>query len=411
MKYINRYVTALALGFNCGLIYAFLGSILTAYLNDNRISLALIGFLSLRMLPYSFKPMWAPLVDNLHIKMFHRNFGQRKAWVISSQCIIILFVILLGAVDVQKHLNIFFSMAVLITFLYSTADIALDGYRIELFGGKATSRGGAFTMLGFTVGLLVSGSFGLYLSSIYSWRLVFFLIVMFLLPGLVIISLSKDNRVLENEDLPLKFRFWIKENFIKAIVTLFKRDKIIFILLMIGFYKMSDGYLKTMFIPFLTQIGFDKMDIATAKAFGTIGSVLGGFAAVKIINKIGMLWSLLIAEMLAAGSNLLFPILIFSPSKLLLCFINSIDTFCGGICYITVLSYMSSMCSNKKFTASHFAILTSVSVVFRTLLSGTSGWVAANTGWTQFFIISAVLSLPSFVCMYFLFFKNNFRNK
>jgi MFS transporter, PAT family, beta-lactamase induction signal transducer AmpG len=406
MKKINRHLTVLALGFNGGLIYAFLGVILTAYLNDNRISLAVIGFLSLRMLPYSFKPMWAPFVDNLHIKLFHRNFGQRKAWAITSQCMIIFFVIILGIVNVQKHINLFFIISLLVAFMYSTADIALDGYRIELFGKRATSKGGAVTMLGFTAGLLVSGSFGLYLASVLSWQTVFFLIIMCLIPGLLVISLSKDNRILKSKNLPIKFRYWVKENFTQAVITLFRRDKIIFILLIIGFYKMSDGYLQTMLIPFLTQVGFLKVEIAIAKACGTIGTVLGGFAAIKIIKRLGMLRSLLIAEILAAGSNLLFPLLIFKQNKFLLYVVNSIDTFCGGICYLVLLTYMSSMCTNKKFTASHFAILTSISVVFRTLLSGTSGWMVNQTGWNYFFIISAALSLPSILCMYFLFFRN-----
>ena len=404
---MNRHITALALGINCGLVYALLGSTLTVYLDDNRISLALIGLLSLRMFPYSLKPLWSPLIDNFHIKLFRKDFGQRKAWLVTSQCILILCIMALGAINVQKYINVFFCIAALIAFVSATSDIALDGYRIELFEGSDISKGSFFTVLGFRAGLFVSGAFGLYLAALYPWQVVFFLMGIFLIPGLIIIILSKDNRIAIDDYPKLKFRSWIKHNLTQAIHTLFKLDKIIFVLLLLGFYKVSDAYLDTMLMPFLTQVGFSKTDIAQAKTIGIITGVIGNFVGVKTISKLGMRWNLLGAEILAAITNLLFLLLIcFNPNNLLLYVINGIESFCGGICNIALMSYMSSMCINKKFTASHFAILTSVSIIFRTLLSGTSGWVVVQTSWIQFFIISALLSLPSILCIYLLFFKN-----
>jgi len=407
MPNINRYITAFALGINSGLIYALLNSTLTAYLDDNRVSLAVIGLLSLRMLPYSLKPVWSPFVDALHIKLFKKGFGQRKSWLITSQCVLIVCLMLLSAIDVQQHLNIFFGMALLIAFMGATSDIALDGYIIELFEKELMSKGSSLTILGFRIGLFVSGALGLYLAAVYSWQTVFMLMGIFLIPSILVIYFSKDNRIVAEEHSALRFRFWIKENFVQAIVTLFKRDKIIYIILLLGFYKVSDGYLTTMFIPFLTRVGFLKADIASAKAFGIIAGIAGTFVGVKIIDRVGLFWSLLGAEILSAFTNLLFPLLIyFKQNQLLLYFISSTEYFCSGISNVVLFSYMSLMCNNKRFTASHFALLTSFSVIFRILLSSTSGWVVAQTNWFQFFIISAALSLPSILCMYFVFFKN-----
>jgi PAT family beta-lactamase induction signal transducer AmpG len=229
----------------------------------------------------------------------------------------------------------------------------------------------------------------------------------FLVPSLLVICFSKDNRIVAEEHSALRFRFWIKENFIKAIAILFKRKKIIYIVFLLGFYKVSDAYVDTMLIPFLTQVGFYKVNIATAKMIGIITGILGTFVGVKIIHKVGMMWSLLSAEILAAITNLLFLFLIyFEKNKTLLYVINGAESFFGGIANIVLISYMSSMCNNKKFIASHYALLASFSIVFRVLLSSTSGWLVVEMGWLQFFIISALLSTPSLLCMYFIFFRN-----
>ena len=407
MPKINKYITALALGFNSGLVYALLGSTLTAYLDDNRISLVLVGFLSLRMMPYSFKPAWSPFVDNLRIKLFRKNFGQRKAWLIASQIVIILCMMLLGLVNVQQHLNIFFYITLLIAFMGATSDIALQGYRIELFEEGSEHKGNSYVVLGFRIGLFISGSFALYLAAIYAWKVIFFLMGLFLIPSLLVISLSIDKRIVKEERSTLRFKFWIKENFIKAIGTLLKLDKIIYIVFLLGFYKVSDAFIDTMLLPFLTQVGFLKADIANTKLIGIITGIIGTFAGVKIISKVGMIWSLLSAEILSAITNLLFLFLIyFEQNKMLLYVVNGIESFCGGIANIVLISYMSSMCTNKKFTASHFAWLNAFSIIFRILLSSASGWAVVEMGWSQFFIISALLSLPSVLCIYFIFFRN-----
>ncbi|NRA73369.1 MAG: MFS transporter [Rickettsiales bacterium] len=407
MCHINRYITAISLGFNSGLIYAFLGSTLTAYLDDHQISLVLIGLLSWRMFPYSLKPLWAPIVDNLHIKLFRRSFGQRKTWLISAQCMLIVCLVILGLIDVSSYFLLFLCVTVLTSFVAATSDIALEGYRIELFKGASINKGSSFNILGFRVGLFVSGALGLYLAALYPWHVVFLLMAVFLVPGVLIISLSKDNRFLENEATKIKFKVWIKQNFTEALTTLFKLDKIAYVILLLGFYKVSDGYLDTMLLPFLNDIGFNKSEVAYAKTVGIITGVVGNFVGVKVINKLGMGWSLLGAEALASITNLLFLLLIaWSNNNGLLYTINAVESFCGGICNITLMSYMCSMCTNKRFTASHFAILTSVSIIFRTLLSGTSGWIVMEAGWKYFFIISSALSFPSIICVYFLFFKN-----
>jgi PAT family beta-lactamase induction signal transducer AmpG len=285
----------------------------------------------------------------------------------------------------------------------ATSDIALHGYRIELFEKGMMSKGSSFNVLGFRLGLFISGSCGLYCANLYSWPSVFLLIGACLVPGMIVIGLSKDNRILREDKTRKGLLFWAKDNFVQSIITLFRQDKIVYVLLLLGFYKVSDGYLDAMFIPFSRQMGFSQEDVATARAVGIFTGVIGNFIGVKVIERIGMKLSLLTAEAFAATTNLLFILLIYlEQSTCLYLSISGVESFFSGISNIVLLSYISSICSNKKFTASHFAILTSFSMILRTLLSGASGWVAIQTGWVQFFVISSMLSIPAILCMYFL---------
>jgi PAT family beta-lactamase induction signal transducer AmpG len=399
--HINRYITSFFLGLNSGLVYALLVITLVGYLDSNNISLPVIGMLSLIMLPYSCKPIWSPFVDNFRIGLFRRNFGQRKEWILISQSILIVCLIVLGTIDLQ--LSLFFFIAFIIALMGATSDIALHGYRIELFKKGLMSKGSSFNVLGFRLGLFVSGSCGLYLAAFYSWPVVFLLIGACLIPGMIVIGLSKDSRVLRVDRARSGLLLWAKDNFVQSIITLFKQDKILYVILLLGFYKVSDGYLDAMFIPFSRQIGFSQADVANARAVGIFTGVIGNFIGVKIIERIGMRLCLLSAEAFAAITNLFFILLIYSGrSTSLYLSISGVESFFSGISNIVLLSYISSICSNKKFTASHFAILTSFSMILRTLLSGTSGWLAIQTGWAQFFIISSMLSVPAILCMYFL---------
>jgi PAT family beta-lactamase induction signal transducer AmpG len=289
----------------------------------------------------------------------------------------------------------------------ASSDVALDGYRIELFENESASKANALTIFGFRIGLFISGSIGLYLAVIYPWPIVFLLMGIFLIPGLIVIFLSADDRILPQGRSGEGIKLWFRDNFIYAIHSLFIRKKIFYILLLIGFYKVSDGYLDTMLLPFLDQMGFSKLDVANAKAIGIVTGIAGNFLGVKIIHKFGMHLGLLGAEVFASISNLFFLFLVyFGKSDMLLFILNGTESFFSGISNIVLMSYMSSMCNNKKFTASHFAILTSFSMIFRTLLSCTSGLVVIQAGWQSFFITSALLSIPSLLCIYFLFFRN-----
>jgi PAT family beta-lactamase induction signal transducer AmpG len=224
-----------------------------------------------------------------------------------------------------------------------------------------------------------------------------------------IIWFSKDNRQIENINPCKEYKQLFKDNFIQPFKELFKLKHFALILPLIAFYKASDGYLDAMLIPFLIDIGFTKAEIAfysqtVGITFSIIGSLAGGF----VLSKINIIRCLIIAEVLASCTNLLFLTLTqIGYNCLLLGMINSIESFFSGICNITIIHYMSSLCQNKRFTATHYAILSSIAGLTRALLSSSSGFIALNLGWVSFFIVSSLLSIPTLSCIYMLYKKHN----
>jgi PAT family beta-lactamase induction signal transducer AmpG len=400
----RNLLTALFLGINSGLIYALLGSTMTAYLTDMKIELVTIGFLTLRMMPYSLKYLWAPTVDSLKVDFFPAHFGQRKSWIISMQILLIMLIASLGFLDASLNLTAFFCMVLLTAFVAATYDIAMDAYRIELFKKAANSQGNSFVMLGWRIGLITSAAFGLYLSAFVSWKWVFMILAAFIFPCIAVVYFSEETRAFKSSPKTFRMKTWFKEHFVQPFKSFVKLPEFYMIILLIAFYKMSDGYLDAMLIPFLREIGFSKTEIATlSNATAIIASICGTFVGAYLFDKYNIIKVLFGAEVLAAATNLLFIILAHAGSiPELLVPIAFLESFCSGICNVVLICYMSSLCQHK-FTATHYAILISISGFSRTLMSSSSGLVASCLGWEQFFIISTLLSIPSLICIsYFL---------
>jgi PAT family beta-lactamase induction signal transducer AmpG len=407
---LRRLATALTLGVNSGIVYAFLVSTTTAYLKDSGLPLTVIGFFSISTMPFSLKYFWSPFLDNYKLKLLPVNFGQRKSWILVMQFFLFLSIASFGFIDITKNMSWALALLVLIGFLGATSDISLEAYRIELFSKKESGMGYSLVVYGFRIGFIISGIFGLWLSSKLPWKDVFIVIAAFILPCMVIIAISPDKKILQKNSRILSYKKWVLFYFWEPIKEFTKLPNFMFVLLVIAFYKVSDAYLDSMSLPFLMDIGFSKSEIAgiakTCSMFGAIvGTLIGGILITKLELKI----NLLLAETLAAITNLQFLIFLkVEKSLMILGVINFIESLSYGISNITLITYMSSLCS-KKFTATHYAILISISAFSKGLLSPTSGFVAENFGWQNFFVISSMFSIPSIFCIYLLYWHKNNR--
>ena len=407
-RLVQKLITALTIGVNSGIVFAFLVTTIVAYFKDAGLSLAVIGFFSIKTLPFSFKYFWSPFADNYKLKLFPNNFGQRKSWILLMQAFLFVSIALFGFIDTNQHMVAVLILLLLIGFFGATYDIALEAYRIELFSTKESGVGNGFVVYGYRIGFIISGIFALYLSTVTSWKYVFIVLALFILPCMIIIWFSHDEKVIARKARKLSYKEWFISYFLEPAKEFIRIPKFGLVLLTIAFYKVSDAYLDSMSIPFLMDVGFSKNEIAgVAKTCGMVGTIVGTFLAGILIAKLKFRINLLLSEVLAALTNLQFLIFLkIQPNLIVLGIVHFIENFSYGLCNLALITYMSSFC-DRRFTATHFAILISVSQLSRSLLSPTSGLVAENLGWQNFFIISTLFSIPSILCIYLLYWRNN----
>ena len=400
LRNVKWIAFALALGIDSGIVFALLVSTSKAYLVDNHFSLELIGLSSLIVMPYSLKYLWSSSVDYFSIRIFPPTFGQRKGWIVLMQICLFLLIPMIGLIDLKSHKMMLFVLLLVIAIFGATHDVAMQAYRIEVFGANKQGRANSLVIFGFRVGFIISNIFALYLSTIIEWKWVFYVIALFMLPSTIVIWCSTDNKVANKQKhKDIKTLLWY--NVIYPLILLKKVRNIGFIIIFIAFYKVSDTYIDSMQIAFFINVGFTKTQIAMiAKVVGTASAILGTFAGGLLIDRCRIELCLFMAEILAATSNLLFIIFLYVGVSLpALVTVNMVENICYGISNVVLITYMGTLC-NRKFTATHFALMECIAITSRTILASTSGFVSAYYGWFIFFIISALLSIPSLLCIY-----------
>ena len=409
-RLIQNLITALTIGLNSGIVFAFLVTTTVAYFKDAGLSLAVIGFFSIKTLPFSFKYFWSPFADNYKLKLFPPHFGQRKSWMLLMQAFLFISIASFGFIDINQHTVAVLILLLLIGFFGATYDIALEAYRIELFSKETAGIGNGFVVYGYRIGFVISGIFALYLSTIIAWKYVFIILALFILPCMAVIWVSRDERIIAKKTHRLNYKEWFISHFIEPIKEFLRMPRFTLVLLTVAFYKVGDAYLDGMSIPFLLDVGFSKNEIAgVAKTCGMIGTIVGTFVAGILIAKLKFRINLLLSEVLAALTNLQFLIFLkIQPNLIVLGIVNFIESLSYGLCNLALITYMSSLC-NRKFTATHFAILISISQLSRSLISPTSGVVVETFGWQNFFIVSTLLSIPSILCIYLLYWRYNYK--
>ena len=397
---LRNLIVSFFMGISTGVVYAFIGSTFSVYLHESGISVAIIGLLAFRLTPYSYKFLYAPFVESIRLPFFPKNFGQRRSWMISMQVLIMISISSLALINQENIFTLCFA-ATFIALLGATHDIALGGYRVELFSEKERGRGTSINILGFRSGFTLSGVGGLFLTSFLSWKMSFLCIASFILPSmLILIFVAKDNKIVTDTYSTQKLHEWFKNNVLEVIVSLVKLPKFYFAILIVAFFKVSDAYLEAMLLPFLLEIGFSKLQLATVvKSVGVFFMVFGTFIGAWLVDKMTTKAYLIIAECLSAATNLLFiTLLVYGANIKLLFVINALECTAGGIVNVACINYMSSLC-NKRLPAASYAVLYSISALIRFNIATSSGFVAQYLGWKSFFITSALLSLPSIIAV------------
>lgn len=408
--YANPLVIALfLLGLSSGAPFGILAEPLIARLAETGVSKTEIGFFALLSLPYSLKIIWAPIVDRVGFPGLGRVFGRRRGWALASQTCLLAAIVALGLADPALSLGLTAVCALAVAFSSATQDIVLDAYRIEVLDESCMAAGAATMVFGWRAGQAGGAAAGLLLADALPWPVVFSLLGLSVVVGMVTLvvcpepsngraSIAPPERSKENS--PKKrladIADWFNEAFLAPLKDLSKRQGWIAIFLFILLYKFGDAVLAVMKVPFFLEIGFTKTEIAeVVKVFGFFPIVAGGFMGGLLLARVGLMTGLLICGVLMAASNLVFIIQAQAGADLtVLAFTIAIENVTTGMGTAAFVAYLSSLCS-IAYTATQYALLTSLMAASRTVFSSGAGWLADQVTWPVFFIASTLAAIPA----------------
>ena len=383
-----------------GLPLALTSSTLTVWLSEAGVSKASIGIFAAVALPYSIKFLWAPLLDGIKLPFF----GKRLGWIAATQIFMAGAMALMAFSNPQASPWLTGFAALLLAFFSASHDVVKDAYRVEILTEEEQGAGAAAFVFGYRIGMILSTAGALYLATYTNWQTTYLLMgVAMLLLLLPLLMAKEPAEHREQNNLPHTVVAWLRYYVVTPFREFLQRPDALLILSFILLYRMADAFLGIMANPFYIELGFSKTDIAeVVKLYGLIATLVGSAVGGAIVFRLGIYKSLWIGELVAGFSNLMFIWQAHvGAEKYALAITITTDNLSGGIATAAMLAFMAGIC-NRQFTATQFALLTSLSAVGRSWLSTPSGWVAETFGWSEFFIISTVITAPSLIILWCL---------
>ena len=396
----RRQLVIFLMGFSSGLPLLLGFSTLSYWLAKEGVALAAIGGLLTVSTPYSLKFLWAPALDHVRLPVFTRLLGRRRGWALFIQILLMGAIVALGASDPADNLVYMAAMALLVAFLSASQDIAIDAYRIEILDEGEQGAGAAMTQAGYRIGLLAAGAGALALADFISWFWVYAVMAALVSVGMIAVLIAPEPaRFLPREHTRVDLRLALIEPFAEFLTRNGLKGTMV-ILAFVLLYKYGDAVAGAMANPFYHQIGFSGVEIASVtKALGVAATLVGVFAGGALVAKAGVFTALLIGGVLQALTNLIFAWLATVGADIsVLAIAVGADSFTGGLGSAAFVAYLSGLC-NVAFTGPHFALLTSLMALGRTVLAASSGFIAEQAGWAGFFIATTGLAVPGLLLL------------
>jgi len=390
----RRMLICVFTGFASGMPLYLLLNLLPAWLRTEGISLKAIGLFALIQFPYTWKFLWAPLLDRYVLPL-----GRRRGWIFLTQFCLVIIIALLGQLSPKDDLNAIVWLAALLALASATADIALDAYRRELLGEKELGLGNSVHVNAYRIAGLVPGSLSLILADRLPWDMVFFITALFMLPGMVMALLIKEPAIAGGA--PRTLRDAVVEPFREFIGRAGLKEALL-ILAFIFFYKLGDSMATALATPFYLDMGYAKSDIGlVAKHAGlwpaVIGGMLGGlwmislginralwlFGIVQLVTIFGFVW---LAELGPQAT-------IDSAALIRLAVVIGMEALGVGLGTAAFVAFIARA-THPLYTATQFALFSSLAAVPRTFVNATTGWLVEWMGWTTFFVLCVILAVP-----------------
>ena len=418
-----RVLIVMFLGFSAGLPLALTGSTIQVWSAQSGVDLKTIGFFTLVGTPYTLKFLWAPIVDAVDVPILSRLLGRRRGWLVFSQLLLMATIVFLAFCDPAISPWTVALGALLIATASATQDIVIDAFRVESLDKSEQAAGMASYVAAYRIGMLASTVGVLYLVAAFelfgfattaAWSLSFIGMAVLVLIGVfttIAATEPQQSAVAEAAHAGEKNSVMrVAQAAYKAFADFLTRDAAIVVLLFVVFYKFCDAFAGVMTAAFIIKIGFSVVDYANiVKGVGLAATLVGGFAGGALAARYSMVNCLWVGALLQMVSNLAFTWLaLIGLNHWALVAAILAENFTGAIGTVIFVAYLSALCQSPLHTATQFALLTALSAVGRTYLSAGAGYLAQSTGWLWFFVLSALVAIPSFALLLWLQARGHF---
>jgi len=397
--FTKRMLICVFTGFASGLPLFLLFNLVPAWLRSEQVDLKTIGLFALIQFPYTWKFVWSPFLDRYVLPVL----GRRRGWMLLSQVGLLLVIAMLGGFSPQTEMSSIVLFCTLLAFLSATQDIAVDAYRRELLIDSELGLGNAIHVNAYRIAGLVPGSLSLILADHLPWSMVFIITALFMLPGMAMtLMVSEPHRA----SPPRTLREAVVEPFHEFITRQGWKSALL-ILAFLLFYKLGDSMCTALATPFYLDMGFSKSDIGLiAKNAGLWPSIIGGmigglwmlkiginralwlFGVVQIVSIFGFAW-------LASVGHHAEITAIERAQLALVIGMEALGVGLGTVAYVAFMAHTT----HPAYTATQFALFTSLMAMPRTFANAATGWLVETMGWTNFFFMCALLAIPGMLLL------------
>jgi MFS transporter, PAT family, beta-lactamase induction signal transducer AmpG len=383
----SRRIAVIAfLGFSSGLPLALTGGTLQAWMTIAGVDLRTIGVFALIGLPYTLKFIWSPLMD----RFVPPWLGRRRGWIIMTQLCLVIGIAAISFSSPGRASILLAVLALMVAFASASQDIVIDAYRTDVLHEEERGLGAGIFVMGYRIATLVSGALALILSDHIGWHNTYLLMAVVMGIGILatLFGPEPDGKTMPPSSL--------KEAVWGPMKEFFSRNSAPLLLLLIVLYKLGDAYAGTLTTPFLIrELGFTASEVGTInKGFGFVSVILGAVFGGALMVKMQLFRSLLVFGILQAVSNLSFMVLAWlGKSYGMLIFAVGFENLSGGMGTAAFVSLLMAMC-NHRYTATQYALLSSLAAIGRIFIAPTSGYLVESIGWPSFFFITFLVALP-----------------
>lgn len=378
------------MGFACGLPLLLTSTVLQAWMKKSGIDLTMIGLIALVGLPYTLKFLWAPILDRFTIS----SLGRRRGWLLLAQIALVISIAGLGFIKPAQTPVIMVLAALLVTFSSASQDIVVDAYRREDLADEELGLGSSFYINGYRIGMLLASGGGLILADLLSFKTTYMIMAACMLPAIITTLMTPEPSISAGTPKTLR------EAIVEPLTEYFSRENAVLILAFILLYKIGDTMASAITTPFYLDLGFSMKEIgAIVKVFGLGATISGSLIGGILMLRLGINRSLWVFGFLQGISVAGFAVLArIGYSLPALSGVIVFENLTGGMGTAAYAAFMGSI-TNKRFTATQYALLSSLMGVPRVLASAPTGFLAKHMGWENFFIFCVFIALPGMLLL------------